>query len=280
MNCLFKINNKVSTDCPKGCGELQGQCLCRRNTKDDCETEKHCYWLVVTQAVGRCIHQTERSYGALFEKLNNFAIEIFYNSRPGKVNLPNGIYGPHTIGKAEEPKLDDISFKKRPEVEELATIPTNPAFSLSLNVVASLFSPIYLRQEFGVAFTAEGEMWAFVNECLGAKNDIAIEFQIVLGLWQDLANISVDSYGIGAGFDAGGVGYGGETGALSKIKWSGGDPIGAEFGVGTGIEPWSSGIQSVLSKAFGLPEPLSLPYLPSNYEISGEKCSHRMSFRI
>jgi hypothetical protein len=52
---------------------------------------------------GKCIHQTERLYNALFKKLNkrgkkDFAIQVFYNSRPGKVNLPNGIYGPHTIG--------------------------------------------------------------------------------------------------------------------------------------------------------------------------------------
>ena len=25
---------------------LQGKCLCPRITKDDCEIEKHCYWLV------------------------------------------------------------------------------------------------------------------------------------------------------------------------------------------------------------------------------------------
>ena len=52
---------------------------------------------------GKCIHQTERLYNALFKKLSkrgkkDFAIQVFYNSRPGKVNLPNGIYGPHTIG--------------------------------------------------------------------------------------------------------------------------------------------------------------------------------------
>ena len=28
----------------------------------------------------------------------DFAIQIFCNSRPGKDNIPNGIYGPHTIG--------------------------------------------------------------------------------------------------------------------------------------------------------------------------------------
>ena len=37
--------------------------------------------------------------------------------------------------KAEESKLDDISFENRPEVDELATISTkNPAFSVSLNI--------------------------------------------------------------------------------------------------------------------------------------------------
>merc|ERR1712166_481724 len=104
MNCRFKTASlNALGDCDAGCALLQGQCLCPRNTKDDCETEKQCYWLVVAQAEGKCIHQTERLYNALFKKLNkrgkkDFAIQVFYNSRPGKVNLPNGIYGPHTIG--------------------------------------------------------------------------------------------------------------------------------------------------------------------------------------
>jgi len=104
MNCRFKTSNPDAlTGCDASCASIQGQCLCPRNTKDDCETEKQCYWLVVAQAEGKCIHQTERLYNALFKKLNkrgkkDFAIQVFYNSRPGKVNLPNGIYGPHTIG--------------------------------------------------------------------------------------------------------------------------------------------------------------------------------------
>merc|ERR1712238_635615 len=104
MNCRFKTSNPDAlTGCDASCASIQGQCLCPRNTKDDCETEKQCYWLVVAQAEGKCIHQTERLYNALFKKLNkrgkkDFAIQVFYNSRPGKVNLPNGIYGPRTIG--------------------------------------------------------------------------------------------------------------------------------------------------------------------------------------
>merc|ERR1711892_817341 len=104
MNCRFKTSNPdVLTGCDSSCALLQGKCLCPRNTKDDCETEKQCYWLVVAQAEGKCIHQTERLYNALFKKLNkrgkkDFAIQVFYNSRPGKVNLPNGIYGPQVIG--------------------------------------------------------------------------------------------------------------------------------------------------------------------------------------
>merc|ERR1711892_1308097 len=104
MNCRFKTSNPDAlTGCDSSCALLQGKCLCPRNTKDDCETEKQCYWLVVAQAEGKCIHQTERLYNALFKKLNkrgkkDFAIQVFYNSRPGKVNLPNGIYGPQVIG--------------------------------------------------------------------------------------------------------------------------------------------------------------------------------------
>merc|ERR1712228_383060 len=78
---------------------------CRTNSlsKADCEEHKQCHWLAKSKHEGKCIHQTERLYNALFKKLNkrgkkDFAIQVFYNSRPGKVNLPNGIYGPHTIG--------------------------------------------------------------------------------------------------------------------------------------------------------------------------------------
>jgi hypothetical protein len=103
MNCRFSSSNAVANQCDADCALLEGQCLCPRDTKDDCEIEKQCHWLVVEQGEGKCIHQTERLYNALFKKLNkrgkkDFAIQVFYNSRPGKVNLPNGIYGPHTIG--------------------------------------------------------------------------------------------------------------------------------------------------------------------------------------
>merc|ERR550534_809798 len=102
MNCRFKSSTKDPLiACDAGCASLEGQCLCPRDTKDLCEIETQCYWLVAVE--GKCIHQTERLYNALFKKLNkrgkkDFAIQVFYNSRPGKVNLPNGIYGPHTIG--------------------------------------------------------------------------------------------------------------------------------------------------------------------------------------
>merc|ERR1712110_1271013 len=103
MNCRFSSSNAVANQCDADCALLEGQCLCPRDTKDDCEIESQCHWLVVAQKEGKCIHQTERLYNALFKKLSkrgkkDFAIQVFYNSRPGKVNLPNGIYGPHTIG--------------------------------------------------------------------------------------------------------------------------------------------------------------------------------------
>ena len=98
---LLVMVYSTSTGCDTSCASLEGQCLCPRDTKDLCEIETQCYWLVAVE--GKCIHQTERLYNALFKKLNkrgkkDFAIQVFYNSRPGKVNLPNGIYGPHTIG--------------------------------------------------------------------------------------------------------------------------------------------------------------------------------------
>merc|ERR1712025_989899 len=52
---------------------------------------------------GKCIHQTERLYNALYKKLHkrgkkDFAIQVFYNSRPAKVKLPHCLYGPHITG--------------------------------------------------------------------------------------------------------------------------------------------------------------------------------------
>merc|ERR1712080_541148 len=78
---------------------------CRKNSglKSGCEENKQCHWLQTTKHEGKCIHQTERLYNALYKKLNkrgkkDFAIQVFYNSRPAKVKLPHGIYGPHITG--------------------------------------------------------------------------------------------------------------------------------------------------------------------------------------
>merc|ERR1711874_305391 len=74
---------------------------CRKNSdhKTGCEENKQCHWL----KSGKCIHQTERLYNALYKKLNkrgkkDFAIQVFYNSRPAKIKLPHGLYGPHITG--------------------------------------------------------------------------------------------------------------------------------------------------------------------------------------
>merc|ERR1711874_377867 len=74
---------------------------CRKNSdhKTGCEENKQCHWL----QSGKCIHQTERLYNALYKKLNkrgkkDFAIQVFYNSRPAKIKLPHGLYGPHITG--------------------------------------------------------------------------------------------------------------------------------------------------------------------------------------
>merc|ERR1712083_518808 len=76
---------------------------CRQNgiSKHDCEEMKQCHWL--DKNPGKCIHQTERLYNALFKKLNkrgkkDIAIQVFYNSRPAKIKLPHGLHGPHIIG--------------------------------------------------------------------------------------------------------------------------------------------------------------------------------------
>merc|ERR1712002_441705 len=78
---------------------------CRKKSdhKSGCGENKQCHWLQNTKHDGKCIHQTERLYNALYKKLNkrgkkDFAIQVFYNSRPAKIKLPHGLYGPHITG--------------------------------------------------------------------------------------------------------------------------------------------------------------------------------------
>merc|ERR1712179_860534 len=78
---------------------------CRTNSlsKADCEEHKQCHWLAKSKNEGKCIHQTERLYNALYKKLNkrgkkDIAIQVFYNSRPAKVKTPHGLHGPHIVG--------------------------------------------------------------------------------------------------------------------------------------------------------------------------------------
>merc|ERR1712212_211 len=78
---------------------------CRTNSlsKADCEEHKQCHWLAKSKLEGKCIHQTERLYNALYKKLNkrgkkDIAIQVFYNSRPAKVKTPHGLHGPQIVG--------------------------------------------------------------------------------------------------------------------------------------------------------------------------------------
>ena len=66
-------------------------------------------------------------------------------------------------------------------------------------MIKSLGPGLYGRVEFGFAFTADGEMSIFFKDCVGARNYIKFGFQLTFGIWTDLANISVDSYGIAGG---------------------------------------------------------------------------------
>jgi len=77
-------------------------CRVEGSTKADCDKLKQCYWYEAAGTPG-CIHQTERLYNALAKKLarrgkKDFAIQVFYKSRPSKINLPNGLFGPHIVG--------------------------------------------------------------------------------------------------------------------------------------------------------------------------------------
>ena len=74
-SCRFKMSHSNALNgCPADCATLfpaiPGQCLCPRNTKDDCETDKGCHWSVDAQTEGKCIHQMDRLYNALFRKLD------------------------------------------------------------------------------------------------------------------------------------------------------------------------------------------------------------------
>merc|ERR1712020_629039 len=80
-----------------------GNCRTNSLSKADCEEHKQCHWLAKSKHEGKCIHQTERLYNALYKKLNkrgkkDIAIQVFYNSRPAKVKTPHGLHGPHIVG--------------------------------------------------------------------------------------------------------------------------------------------------------------------------------------
>ena len=75
-SCRFTTISAVWTKCAAHCATLpQGQCLCPRNTEDDCETVNGCTWLK-----GICIHELEKIYNAQNKKLSipgTFTITIF-----------------------------------------------------------------------------------------------------------------------------------------------------------------------------------------------------------
>ena len=72
-SCRFKRSNRDAlTGCATHCATLSPaipECLCPRNSKEDCETVLGCSWLV-GQAEGKCIHQREALYNALYKKLD------------------------------------------------------------------------------------------------------------------------------------------------------------------------------------------------------------------
>ena len=51
--------------------------------------------------------------------------------------------------------------------------------------------------EFGVAMNAEGQIMAFLNECFGVKSQLAMELDLVVGMWKNLSSLHVDYNKIG-----------------------------------------------------------------------------------
>ena len=46
---------------------------------------------------------------------------------------------------------------------------------------------------------AEGQIMAFLNECHGVKSQLAMELELVVGMWRNLSSPLIDSYKIGTG---------------------------------------------------------------------------------
>ena len=51
--------------------------------------------------------------------------------------------------------------------------------------------------EFGVAMNAEGQIMAFLNECFGVKSQLAMELDLVVGMWKNLSSLHIDYNKIG-----------------------------------------------------------------------------------
>lgn len=77
------------------------KCFCPVKDSFTCSSNKQCYWKSKGSS-GQCIHNTERLYIALFDKLRlrgkkSLALQVFYNSKPAKVSQPYGAYGPMVV---------------------------------------------------------------------------------------------------------------------------------------------------------------------------------------
>jgi len=167
-SCRFKMRNANALNgCPADCATLfpaiPGQCLCPRNTKDDCETDEGCYWSVVAQAEGKCIHQMDRLYNALFKKLDKRG---------------------DTTDVTYDPNFDqDFTY----------------AFSIALSPVAA--AGVSKTGEIGVAFGSNGEILGYAGSCLGLKADISVELDIMLGFWNSIDDMLGTIYQLGFGAD-------------------------------------------------------------------------------
>jgi hypothetical protein len=55
--------------------------------------------------------------------------------------------------------------------------------------------------EFGIALGSNGDILVFSSHCLGVKSDLSLEFDVVVGAWSSINDITGRNYAIGLGTD-------------------------------------------------------------------------------
>merc|ERR1712037_970988 len=114
-------------------------------------------------------------------------------------------------------------------------VPFNFAYSVALS--PSVAAGASGSGEFGIALGSNGDILVFSSHCLGVKSDLSLEFDVIVGAWSSINDITGRNYAIGVGTDTAEFlnEYGNdETGGNFKIVWNKDKIIGGTLSLGYG----------------------------------------------